>query len=56
MTDRLAARVRRSTPAGEIVAELDRYVVGQAPANARCVAIRNRWRRQHLPPDLARRT
>src|SRR3954447_11146773 len=36
-----------------IVAELDRYIVGQAAAKrAVAVAIRNRWRRQQLPPDL----
>src|SRR6202012_130818 len=35
----------------EIVAELDRYIVGQAAAKrAVAVAIRNRWRRQDLPP------
>ena len=37
----------------EIVAELDRYIVGQGAAKrAVAVAIRNRWRRQQLPPDL----
>ena len=37
----------------EIVAELDRYIVGQADAKrAVAVAIRNRWRRQQLPEDL----
>jgi ATP-dependent HslUV protease ATP-binding subunit HslU len=36
-----------------IVAELDRYVVGQAAAKrAVAVAIRNRWRRLRLGPDL----
>ena len=39
----------------EIVAELDRYVVGQADAKrAVAVALRNRWRRQQLPPELRR--
>ncbi len=38
----------------EIVAELDKYVVGQAAAKrAVAVALRNRTRRQKLPPDLA---
>ena len=38
----------------QIVAELDRYVVGQARAKrAVAVALRNRLRRQKLPPDLA---
>ncbi len=37
----------------EIVAELDRYIVGQHDAKkAVAVAIRNRWRRQQLPADL----
>ena len=37
----------------QIVAELDRYIVGQSAAKkAVAVAIRNRWRRQQLPPDL----
>src|SRR5258708_13075669 len=40
------------TPA-QIVAELDRYVVGQERAKrAVAVALRNRWRRQNLPPEL----
>ena len=38
----------------EIVAELDRHVVGQAAAKrAVAVALRNRIRRQRLPPDVA---
>jgi ATP-dependent HslUV protease ATP-binding subunit HslU len=38
----------------EIVAELDKYVVGQAAAKrAVAVALRNRTRRQKLPPELA---
>src|SRR5438067_12187638 len=37
----------------QIVAELDKYIVGQdAAKRAVAVAIRNRWRRQQLPPDL----
>ncbi|MCC7408214.1 MAG: ATP-dependent protease ATPase subunit HslU [Phycisphaeraceae bacterium] len=37
-----------------IVAELDRYIIGQQAAkHAVAVAIRNRWRRQQLPPDVA---
>ena len=39
----------------EIVAELDRYVVGQADAKrAVAIALRNRWRRQQLAPELRR--
>ncbi len=37
----------------EIVSELDRYIIGQADAKrAVAVALRNRWRRQQLPPAL----
>jgi ATP-dependent HslUV protease ATP-binding subunit HslU len=37
----------------EIVAELDRYIVGQQDAKrAVAIALRNRWRRQQLPDDL----
>src|SRR5579871_1216922 len=37
----------------QIVAELNRYIVGQdAAKRAVAIAIRNRWRRQQLPPDL----
>ncbi len=42
------------TPA-QIVAELDRYIVGQEQAKrAVAVAIRNRWRWQQLPEDVRR--
>ena len=37
----------------QVVAELDKYIVGQGAAKkAVAVAIRNRWRRQQLPADL----
>ena len=37
----------------EIVAELNKYIVGQdAAKRAVAIAIRNRWRRQQLPMDL----
>ena len=37
----------------QIVAELDKYIVGQhAAKKAVAVAIRNRWRRQQLSPEL----
>ena len=42
----------RLTPT-EIVRELDKYIVGQGAAKrAVAIALRNRWRRQQLPPDL----
>jgi ATP-dependent HslUV protease ATP-binding subunit HslU len=38
----------------QIVAELDKYVIGQARAKrAVAIALRNRMRRQKLPPELA---
>jgi ATP-dependent HslUV protease ATP-binding subunit HslU len=38
----------------QIVTELDKYVVGQQQAKrAVAIALRNRWRRQQLPPELA---
>ena len=38
----------------EIVSELDKYVVGQHDAKrAVAIALRNRMRRQKLPPDIA---
>ncbi len=41
------------TPA-RIVAELDKYIVGQNDAKrAVAVAVRNRWRRRQLPADMA---
>src|SRR5260370_39043731 len=46
------ASVAALTPR-QIVEELDRYIVGQdAAKRAVAVAIRNRWRRLQLPPDL----
>ncbi len=37
----------------EIVSELDRYIVGQGDAKrAVAIALRNRWRRQHLPEAM----
>jgi ATP-dependent HslUV protease ATP-binding subunit HslU len=45
-------RLTALTPA-QIVAELDRYIVGQNRAKrAVAVALRNRWRRQNLPAEL----
>ena len=37
----------------EITSELDRYIVGQQKAKrAVAIALRNRWRRQNVPPEL----
>src|ERR671924_1996283 len=37
----------------QIVRELDRYIIGQAKAKrAVAVALRNRYRRRHLPADF----
>ena len=51
-SDELASLDRLSPR--EIVAELDRHVVGQAAAKkAVAIALRNRIRRQRLPPEVA---
>jgi ATP-dependent HslUV protease ATP-binding subunit HslU len=45
--------MRSSLTPREIVAELDRYIVGQQAAKkAVAVALRNRWRRQQVPADM----
>src|SRR5438876_1990094 len=47
-----AATGERLTP-NEIVRELDKYIVGQRAAKrAVAIALRNRWRRQQLAPEL----
>src|SRR6476661_3383730 len=39
----------------EIVGELDKFIIGQKRAKkAVAVALRNRWRRQQLEPEMAR--
>jgi ATP-dependent HslUV protease ATP-binding subunit HslU len=44
--------MKSSTPK-EIVAELDKYIIGQHNAKRMvAIAMRNRWRRQHLPDEL----
>ena len=46
--------MRELTPR-QIVAELDRHIVGQSAAKrAVAIAIRNRWRRHQLPEDMRR--
>ena len=53
LPERTATAVRSLTPR-EIVAELDKYVIGQAKAKrAVAIALRNRTRRQQLPQDIA---
>jgi ATP-dependent HslUV protease ATP-binding subunit HslU len=47
------ARETELTPQ-EIVAELDKFIIGQKPAKrAVAIALRNRYRRVKLPPELA---
>ena len=51
-TQQAVARLADLTPR-QIVAELDRYIVGQADAKkAVAIALRNRWRRQRAPEPL----
>ncbi len=51
-TQQAIAALAALTPR-QIVAELDRYIVGQARAKkAVAIALRNRWRRQQAPPAL----
>jgi ATP-dependent HslUV protease ATP-binding subunit HslU len=53
LPDRAAAAVPAGLTPAQIVAELDRYIVGQHRAKrAVAVALRNRWRRQMLPAEL----
>ena len=51
-TQQALARLADLTPR-QIVAELDRYIVGQADAKkAVAIALRNRWRRQRAPEEI----
>jgi len=51
-TEQAVARLADLTPR-QIVAELDRYIVGQADAKkAVAIALRNRWRRQRAPETI----
>ena len=53
LPERIATFIDSLTPR-QIVAELDKYVVGQAKAKrAVAIALRNRLRRQKLPAELA---
>jgi ATP-dependent HslUV protease ATP-binding subunit HslU len=53
LPERTTTAARSLTPR-EIVAELDKYVIGQAKAKrAVAIALRNRMRRQQLPADIA---
>ena len=52
LTKRLPGSGDHLTPR-EIVAELDKYIVGQENAKRSvAIALRNRWRRQQVPEDL----
>ena len=51
-TQQAIARLADLTPR-QIVAELDRYIVGQADAKKSvAIALRNRWRRQRAPENI----
>ena len=51
-TQQALARLADLTPR-QIVAELDRYIVGQGDAKkAVAIALRNRWRRQRAPEEI----
>jgi ATP-dependent HslUV protease ATP-binding subunit HslU len=53
LPERMSLQAEALTPR-EIVAELDKYVVGQAKAKrAVAIALRNRYRRQRLPAEMA---
>jgi AAA+ superfamily predicted ATPase len=46
-------KLRHNLRPSQVVAELDRHIVGQQDAKrAVAIAMRNRWRRQQLPEDL----
>jgi ATP-dependent HslUV protease ATP-binding subunit HslU len=54
VTEETKAEAGARTPR-EIVVELDKFVIGQSKAKrAVSVALRNRWRRQQLSPEIAR--
>ena len=53
--EEVVAKSPASLTPREIVAELDKFIVGQKKAKkAVAVALRNRWRRQRLDPEMAR--
>jgi len=49
----MAIEKKRELTPQEIVRELDRYIIGQDKAKKSvAIALRNRWRRQQVPPEL----
>jgi ATP-dependent HslUV protease ATP-binding subunit HslU len=53
MSDNYELPVGTTFTPREIVSELDRYIIGQnAAKRAVAIALRNRWRRQHVENDL----
>lgn len=49
----ITSELERNLRPSEVVAELDRHIVGQMDAKrAVAIAMRNRWRRKQLPEEL----
>lgn len=54
MTQEISIDINATMTPREIVEELNRYIIGQDDAKrAVAIALRNRWRRAQLPPELA---
>ncbi|MDF3054401.1 MAG: hslU [Gammaproteobacteria bacterium] len=54
MTPEISIDINATMTPREIVEELNRYIIGQdAAKRAVAIALRNRWRRAQLPPELA---
>ena len=53
MTSRLLDSMANAFTPREVVSELDRFIVGQSDAKrAVAIALRNRWRRTRVEPEL----